>query len=448
VAKAAGGSGGPVDSFGSRLALAEAALCSHFLREVAMLNPRVQAVLVVLMAAAAVAAEPATIPDEARGMLMRNAADLSGLEFVITVVQRRLAAPADLPQQLRFLADPSFETNEECRVRIENDRLYLSKTRLGADRDTGEASYDGIKLYSGRPDRQDVESILRIDTRQGQAEDLVTTGFPSRHFHWTYFLEAGYFLPDFPAELGQRILSRVLHLEQVGEVLSWKPDGVDGRIETTLEGPDPCAQLRMTPQQIQTQVAHLRGDSRELQAKALEAEVLRAKTMPRRMHRLRLDPALGYAVTEQWEYDSSGSLLQYTSCKDYRTVPGRTVQLPTTCRVAAHAHEAYLSFVSPKPIYEYVVTLKSVTEKPFTDADFQLRYESAGGHVFDYTAEGATRKLPISYRVAGSIEDLEAASQPLASNSRRWLLVVIGVLVVALVALLLATRVRAKRAVK
>jgi hypothetical protein len=68
--------------------------------------------------------------------------------------------------------------------------------------------------------------------------------------------------------------------------------------------------------------------------------------------------------------------------------------------------------------------------------------------VFDYTAEGATRKLPISYRVAGSIEDLEAASQPLASNSRRWLLVVIGVLVVALVALLLATRVRAKRAVK
>lgn len=413
-----------------------------------MLNPRVQAVLVVLMAAAAVAAEPATIPDEARGILMRNAADLSGLEFVISVVQRRLAAPADLPQQLRFLADPSFETNEECRVRIENDRLYLSKTRLGADRDTGEASYDGIKLYSGRPDRKDVESILRIDTRQGQAEDLVTTGFPSRHFHWTYFLEAGYFLPDFPAELGQRVLSRVLHLEQVGEVLSWKPDGVDGRIETTLEGPDPCAQLRMTPQQIQAQVAHLRGDSRELQAKALEAEVLRAKSMPRRMHRLRLDPALGYAVTEQWEYDSSGALLQHTSCKDYRTVPGRTVQLPTTCRVAAHAHEAYLSFMSPKPIYEYVVTLKSVTEKPFTDADFQLRYESAGGHVFDYTAEGATRKLPISYRVAGSIEDLEAASQPLASNSCRWLLVVIGVLVVALVALLLATRLRAKRAVK
>jgi hypothetical protein len=204
----------------------------------------------------------------------------------------------------------------------------------------------------------------------------------------------------------------------------------------------------MTPQQIQTQVAHLRGDSRELQAKALEAEVLRAKSMPRRMHRLRLDPALGYAVTEQWEYDSSGVLLQHTSCKDYRTVPGRTVQLPTTCRVAAHAHEAYLSFVSPKPIYEYVVTLRSVTEKPFTDGDFQLRYESAGGHVFDYTAEGATREKPISYRVAGSIEDLEAASQPLVSNSRRWLLVVNGVLVVALVALLLATRLRVRRAVK
>jgi hypothetical protein len=68
--------------------------------------------------------------------------------------------------------------------------------------------------------------------------------------------------------------------------------------------------------------------------------------------------------------------------------------------------------------------------------------------VFDYTAEGATREKPISYRVAGSIEDLEAASQPLVSNSRRWLLVVNGVLVVALVALLLATRLRVRRAVK
>ena len=413
-----------------------------------MLNPGVQALLVVLVAAAAVAAEPATIPDEARGTLMRNAADLSGLEFLVSVVRRRLAIPSDLPPQLRFLADPNFETNEECRVRIENDHFYLSKTKLGANRDTGEASYDGITLYSGRPDGHDVESILRIDTRQGQAEDLVTTGFPSRHFYWTYFFEAGYFLPAFPAELGQRASSRVLHLEQVGKVLSWNPDGANGRIETTLEGPDPWAQLRMTPQQIQKAVSHLRGDTRELQAKALEAEVLRAKSMPRRMYRLRLDPALGYAVNEQWEYDSSGALLKHTSCKDFRTVPGRTVQLPTTCRVAAHAHEAYLSFVSPKPIYEYVVTLKAVTEKPFTDADFQLRYESAGGHVFDYTAEGATRKQPISYRVAGAIEDLEAASQPLSSNSRRWLLVVNGVLVVALVALLLATRLRAKGAVK
>lgn len=68
--------------------------------------------------------------------------------------------------------------------------------------------------------------------------------------------------------------------------------------------------------------------------------------------------------------------------------------------------------------------------------------------MFDYTAEGATRQQPISYRVAGAIEDLEAASQPLSSNSRRWLLVVNGVLVVALVALLLATRLRGKRAVK
>ena len=414
-----------------------------------MLNPRVQAVLVVLMAAAAVAAEPATIPDEARGMLVRNAADLSGLEFVISVVRRRLAAPTDLPPQLRFLTDPSFEVPEECRIRIAKDRLYQStEGGLGGDGTSAEAAYDGIKLYSGRPDRQDEASILTIDTPQGKVEDIAKSGMPRSPFYWEYFFEAGYFLPTFPAELGQRASSRVLHLEQVGKVLTWKPDGANGRIETTLEGPDPCAQLRMTPQQIQKAVSHLRGDTRELQAKALEAEVRRAESRPRRMHRLRLDPALRYAVTEQWEYDSSGALLQHTSCKDFRTVPGRAVQLPTTCRVAAHAHEAYLSFVSPKPIYEYVVTLKSVTEKPFTDADFQLRYESAGGHVFDYTAEGATRKLPISYRVAGSIEDLEAASQPLASNSRRWLLVVIGVLVVALVALLLATRVRAKRAVK
>ena len=411
-----------------------------------MLNPRVQAVLVVLMAAAAVAAEPATIPDEARGMFIRNAADLSGLEFVISVVRRRLAAPTDLPQQLRFLADPSFEVGEECRVRIDKDRLYQRTTRLGGD--VGEAAYDGVKLYSGRPDGQDVESILRIDTPQGQTEDIMMSGMPRSHFYWEYFFEAGYFLPTFPAELGQRASSRVLHLEHVGKVLTWKPDGVNGRIETTLEGPDPCAQLRMTPQQIQKAVSHLRGDTRELQAKALEAEVRRAESRPRRLHRLRLDPALGYAVTEQWEYDSSGSLLQHTNCKDFRTVPGRRVQLPTTCRVAAHAHEAYLSFVSPKPIYEYVVTLKAVTEKPFADSDFQLRYESAGGHVFDYTAEGATRQQPISYRVAGSIEDLEAASQPLVSNSRRWLLVVNGVLVVALVAVLLATRLRARRAVK
>ena len=413
-----------------------------------MLNPGVQALLVVLVAAAAVAAEPVTIPDDARGALMRNAADLSGLEVLVSVVRRRLAAPADLPQQLRFLADPSFDVGEECRVRIDKDRLYQRTTRLGGDRAVGEAAYDGIKIYSGRPDGQDVESILRIDSPQGMTEDIMKSGMSSRHFYWEYFFEAGYFLPAFPAELGQRASSRVLHLEQVGKVLSWNPDGANGRIETTLEGPDPWAQLRMTPQQIQKAVSHLRGDSRELQAKALEAEVLRAKSMPRRMYRLRLDPALGYAVNEQWEYDSSGALLKHTSCKDFRTVPGRTVQLPTTCRVAAHAHEAYLSFVSPKPIYEYVVTLKAVTEKPFTDADFQLRYESAGGHVFDYTAEGATRKQPISYRVAGAIEDLEAASQPLSSNSRRWLLVVNGVLVVALVALLLATRLRAKGAVK
>jgi hypothetical protein len=392
-----------------------------------MLNPRVQAVLVVLMAAAAVAAEPATIPDEARGMLVRNAADLSGLEFVISVVRRRLAAPTDLPPQLRFLTDPSFEVPEECRIRIAKDRLYQStEGGLGGDGTSAEAAYDGIKLYSGRPDRQDEASILTIDTPQGKVEDIAKSGMPRSPFYWEYFFEAGYFLPTFPAELGQRASSRVLHLEQVGKVLTWKPDGANGRIETT----------------------HLRGDTRELQAKALEAEVRRAESRPRRMHRLRLDPALRYAVTEQWEYDSSGALLQHTSCKDFRTVPGRAVQLPTTCRVAAHAHEAYLSFVSPKPIYEYVVTLKSVTEKPFTDADFQLRYESAGGHVFDYTAEGATRKLPISYRVAGSIEDLEAASQPLVSNSRRWLLVVNGVLVVALVALLLATRLRVRRAVK
>lgn len=335
-----------------------------------MLNPGVQALLVVLVAAAAVAAEPVTIPDDARGALMRNAADLSGLEVLVSVVRRRLAAPADLPQQLRFLADPSFDVGEECRVRIDKDRLYQRTTRLGGDRAVGETAYDGIKIYSGRPDGQDVESILRIDSPQGMTEDIMKSGMSSRHFYWEYFFEAGYFLPAFPAELGQRASSRILHLEQVGKVLSWNPEGANGRIETTLEGPDPCAQLRMTPQQIQNAVAHLRGGSRELQAKALEAEVLRAKSMPRRLHRLRLDPALGYAVTEQWEYDSSGGLLQHTSCKDYRTVPGRTVQLPTTCRVAAHAHEAYLSFVSPKPIYEYVVTLKSVTEKPFTDADF------------------------------------------------------------------------------
>ena len=112
-----------------------------------MLNPRVQAVLVVLMAAAAVAAEPATIPDEARGMLVRNAADLSGLEFVISVVRRRLAAPTDLPPQLRFLTDPSFEVPEECRIRIAKDRLYQStEGGLGGDGTSAEAAYDGIKL--------------------------------------------------------------------------------------------------------------------------------------------------------------------------------------------------------------------------------------------------------------------------------------------------------------
>jgi hypothetical protein len=233
-----------------------------------------------------------------------------------------------------------------------------------------------------------------------------------------------------------------VYLIRHGKLLSWKDAPPGGLAEVVLEGPDPWAQLRMTPQQIKDSVDQLQGTSREYQAKVLDAQVENSKASPSRRYRLLLDPKVGFAVKEQWDETFSKELLLHTVCEDFEKLPNRSVWLPKTCRTLAHAHENLPAYVSAKPIYETVVTLKSVSEKEFSDKDFQLWYDSPGGDVFDYTAEGATRAKPVNYKVPGTVANLGKVSENSNAKTgmRTWILIGNAAILLLLIGFVLVSR--------
>jgi hypothetical protein len=137
-------------------------------------------------------AEPIAVPGSVMDVLQRNAAELSGLEFVTTAARRSLVRAAELPEQLQFITTSDFAAMETYHVAIDKNRFYsrANATWMGKEQE-GERTFDGRKLYSGRPPTSGVESILGIDTSKGRLEEASQTGFLKRHFFWEYFPEAG-----------------------------------------------------------------------------------------------------------------------------------------------------------------------------------------------------------------------------------------------------------------
>jgi len=384
----------------------------------------------------------AVIPTAAKQVLARNAKDLDGLEFDITVERRFLAGQSSFPAELQSRGIKVLPPPKADIVRIDGARFYQKAVHGPTGTEVAESTYNGRTLYSGRPPARDTPSILTFDTADRRVGKNKQSGFPEKYFYWNYFKEAGYHLPEFPDELGQSSSSLVLHFAKVGHVVSWVVKESPSTHEVVLESPSPLSQYKMTPQQIERKVSHLLGESRINQEGILKRLVERAKAEPFRRYRFSLDPALGLAVREQWETTPGGELLSHTVCEGHAKVENRSVWLPKVCRVLMYSSESDRSYVSKTPLYEIKLNLNAVVAKAFSDKEFELWYDLPGGRVFDFTSPKATADEPIAYDVPGSPSDLAEASKGVRrGDTVKWFVILnVGILTIIIIYIVIRRR--------
>jgi len=372
----------------------------------------------------------AAIPETVRTTLERNATQLNGLEFELRVERKMRIEAQALPKELQFLSDKAylehFLAPEVNLVRIDGKRFFLRSTQGPKGDQIGERTSNGLMLYSGRPPAENTESLLTIDNVDRALADEARTGFPTKHFYWNYFDDAGYHLPEFPKEIGQLPQALVLFLAEQGRVISWLENKATGFHEVVIEAPDPWSQLKLTPQQIKDGVAHLLGESKKIQEEILQRLVARSTSDPMRRYRLTLDPASGFAVREKWEETVRGEALSHAICSDLFQVDGRELWIPRSMQIEIFACEQDPSYVSATPLYSVSATMNRAQAKTFSDQDFDLWYDAPGGSVFDYTAEKAAVDNPVHYRVPADAATLARASQGgwLGLSRTRWLILV------------------------
>jgi hypothetical protein len=379
--------------------------------------------------AAAVGAQPTGLPEETQRALEENARKLAP----ITVEWERTRS-SDFPES-QFLAKAHYPPEArdvlapiKIRYTLQDGMFYLFCRRMMPPvdiKDNGEfvvnrtkplepseqeMSFDGKALYNGNPLKTS-DQIIIID----KIERFAARSPQARLAEQYYLKEAGFLVPDSPAELRDGVPVR-------SWVLSMIADGA--RVESV--GPD--------------------------QVDGVEMQTVNLATADHRV-RFTLDPRKGFAVRRRVEWTKSGQVAVSVDGSDFEKPPKSPVWLPRRIHVEWHTLPESPGLLTPEKVLVESYKLTELSNDPVPAERFTLRYDKPGTHISDGRLPGAEKQFNerVSYRQPAVPEDLnevikaatEAGYKP--KSLAMWMMIVLGLNALAALVAALVYLVRQKR---
>lgn len=403
-----------------------------------------------VVALAATTCGSAELPPEVRDGLETNAKLLQNVR--LSGSMRRRLLDASEPSLLRlgcpphisdFTQEVMFEILLKGRQMRESLRYPPGKYNSGNGVD--QRSFDGKRYYVGTTDPSSKESpgMLMIRSPRIVVDQHAQKASEERLFEFWYLLEAGFNAPTRPADLDDPLRSLVLSRLNAGKLVSVvhnADDDNDGRIEISIEYPEPWASARQASIEDDPFFRGLRAKSGSIQM-ALERE-RRTMLGQSRVCRFVLAREMNYAVLEKWEIRGNGvEVMFHTINSEFIEAMQGGPWIPKRSEVISHAYEGGPAYTSDVPLYVTELQLTGVELKEVDDDQFRIWFDVPGTVVADYTHPKATLENPLEYRVPAPDSALERIADDRRPISKFQVVVLINV-VILLIAVAIYVRSR------
>ncbi len=444
--------------------------------------------LAIWAAPQAPSAQTATLPDEIRGALERNATQLSPITVSWTKQARTSLSQTEALKVLHMSDRSSAGSFFAAKTRrsIWQDGKIYNWLRSGLDEDTeAEHSFDGSVLYMGSPGTRLPDGSLQPSLSKHAVASLPDQRPEARYMPDDYFDTIGLPLPTTVGDLkaSRSCRSEIMSLLDSGAYLKAVEDvELDRRrvVRVTLVGPNP-ERLAADQVDLAKEEALVRtGPMTEEQIKRYLGTIRQKQALPAtRVLAFYLDPEIHYAMRRREERYEDGTLLHRTNYEEYEKLEGRKVWLPRRYTVDHYTYWDIPSIVHESPIFSDVIEVSEFVLKPVPDEQFVLNYTAAGTWISDDTRPGkplhfeipavTEEELDWALEAARSVPELELPpapptaehtpggeeSQPLApipgalprGKDRYWLpLIVANVVAMSALAMLAIWKYRRRRA--
>lgn len=300
-----------------------------------------------------------------------------------------------------------------------------------------EDSTDGEHLYTGT--KGAVQPIFFKRFLRKVAGDEPT----AEYLKDPYFPTAGYHLPEISEWGNSHAEADPLYRLRVGGRLeSVSGELVRGKnlIIIKVIGNDPDAKANQSVDlNKEREVLKYSRESPERQAELLRRLEERAAASGQRRFTYQVDPSLGHAIVG-WEISTlSSDLIRRASCDQFEKVGGRSLWLPSHCRL-----EIFQFYLNPntffkEPFLSEEITVSSVNPAGLPPGKFVLAYDAPGTIVNDATLSSSSKKNRngyVSYTIPAQARHLEEVirrakrgdpmvtylSPPLKEASGQWFL--------------------------